>query len=44
MKMPRLCKFCDVRPTSCAGVRSCKVECDITAICPDKQDVCVSIW
>ncbi|TNM93365.1 hypothetical protein fugu_018767 [Takifugu bimaculatus] len=44
MKIPRLCKFCDVRATSCAGVRSCKVECDITAICPDKQDVCVSIW
>lgn len=44
VKIPRLCKFCDVRATRCAGVRSCKVECDITSICPDKQDVCVSIW
>lgn len=44
MKMPRLCKFCDVRATSCKGERICKVECDITSICPDKQDVCATIW
>uniref|UniRef100_A0A3Q4BJ02 Serine/threonine-protein kinase receptor n=1 Tax=Mola mola TaxID=94237 RepID=A0A3Q4BJ02_MOLML len=44
VKLSRLCKFCDVRATSCMGVKSCKVECGITSICPDKQDVCVSIW
>lgn len=44
MKLRRLCKFCDVRPTSCTGKGTCKVECEITAICPGDDDVCVSIW
>lgn len=44
IKLKRLCKFCDERVTSCQGKRTCKVECEITAICPDKQDVCVTIW
>lgn len=42
--MKKLCKFCDERVTSCAGRRTCKVECDITSICPNAQDVCVTIW
>lgn len=44
IKLRRLCKFCDERATSCQGKRTCKVECEITSICPDKQDVCVTIW
>ncbi|KAK5911089.1 hypothetical protein CgunFtcFv8_005297 [Champsocephalus gunnari] len=44
LKLSRLCKFCDVQPTACTGKGSCKVECDITAICPSNEDVCVSIW
>ncbi|XP_078123544.1 TGF-beta receptor type-2-like [Sander vitreus] len=44
MKPRRLCRFCDVRATSCTGKGSCKVECDITSICPNDDDVCVSIW
>lgn len=44
IKLKRLCKFCDERVTSCQGKRTCKVECEITSICPDKQDVCVTIW
>ncbi|XP_026155861.1 TGF-beta receptor type-2 isoform X2 [Mastacembelus armatus] len=44
MKIKRLCKFCDVQATSCTGKGSCKVECTITAICPNDEDVCVSIW
>lgn len=44
MKIKKLCKFCDERVTSCAGKRTCKVDCEITSICPDAQDVCVTIW
>uniref|UniRef100_UPI003AAFE686 TGF-beta receptor type-2-like isoform X4 n=1 Tax=Centroberyx gerrardi TaxID=166262 RepID=UPI003AAFE686 len=44
IKLRKLCKFCDEQPTSCTGTGSCKVECDITAICPHVNDVCVSIW
>ncbi|XP_039676866.1 TGF-beta receptor type-2-like [Perca fluviatilis] len=44
MKPRRLCKFCDVQATSCTGRGICKVECDITSICPNDDDVCVTIW
>ncbi|TNN34925.1 TGF-beta receptor type-2 [Liparis tanakae] len=44
MKPRMLCKFCDVRATSCTGKASCKAECEITSICPNDEDVCVSTW
>ncbi|XP_047461653.1 TGF-beta receptor type-2-like isoform X2 [Mugil cephalus] len=44
MKIRRLCKFCDVQATSCTGKGWCKVDCEITSICPHADDVCVSIW
>ncbi|XP_075868000.1 TGF-beta receptor type-2 isoform X2 [Nelusetta ayraudi] len=44
VKIRKLCKFCDERATNCTGKRTCKVDCEITAICPDVQDVCVTIW
>ncbi|XP_039876193.1 TGF-beta receptor type-2-like isoform X1 [Simochromis diagramma] len=44
MKIHKLCKFCDIQPTNCSGKGNCKVECGITSICPQKEDVCVSIW
>ncbi|KAM4725525.1 TGF-beta receptor type-2 [Anableps anableps] len=44
MKIKQLCKFCDVRATSCPGKGTCKVDCEITSICPDDNDVCVTIW
>lgn len=44
MKISKLCKFCDIQPTNCSGKGNCKVECGITSICPQKEDVCVSIW
>ncbi|KAM4630217.1 TGF-beta receptor type-2 isoform 2-T2 [Polymixia lowei] len=44
MKQRKLCKFCDVRATSCSSTGSCEAECEITSICPDPDDVCVSIW
>ncbi|XP_014909636.1 TGF-beta receptor type-2-like [Poecilia latipinna] len=40
----QLCRFCDLRATNCPGRGVCKVECDITAICPEYNEVCVSIW
>lgn len=44
LKIKKLCRFCDVRTTVCNGKGSCKVECNITSICPNDSDVCVSIW
>ncbi|KAM8839951.1 TGF-beta receptor type-2-like [Spinachia spinachia] len=44
LKPKMLCKFCDVRLTSCTGKGSCKAECEITSICPNDEDVCVSTW
>uniref|UniRef100_A0A667Y2B6 TGF-beta receptor type-2 n=1 Tax=Myripristis murdjan TaxID=586833 RepID=A0A667Y2B6_9TELE len=44
IKIKKLCKFCDTQVTNCSGTGSCKVECDITAICPHANEVCVSIW
>ncbi|CAG05723.1 unnamed protein product, partial [Tetraodon nigroviridis] len=44
LKMSKLCKFCDVRATSCTGIGSCTVGCEITSTCADKEEVCVSIW
>ncbi|XP_047240761.1 TGF-beta receptor type-2-like [Girardinichthys multiradiatus] len=43
-KINQLCKFCDVRATSCPGKGVCKVDCEITSICADDNEVCVSIW
>ncbi|XP_029022855.1 TGF-beta receptor type-2-like [Betta splendens] len=44
MKVRRLCKFCDVRPTTCPGKGSCTADCERTSICPADEDVCVTIW
>ncbi|KAJ0003461.1 hypothetical protein NQD34_008559 [Periophthalmus magnuspinnatus] len=44
LKIKRLCKFCDVRQTRCQGKGSCKVDCEITSICPNDSDICVTIW
>lgn len=44
-KLPKLCKFCDVRLSACNSTSgSCHSECERTAICPDPNEVCVSIW
>ncbi|KAM6899933.1 TGF-beta receptor type-2-like [Xenentodon cancila] len=44
MRIKRLCRFCDLEASSCPGKGSCKVDCNITAICPQDDDVCVTIW
>ncbi|KAL2080603.1 hypothetical protein ACEWY4_024396 [Coilia grayii] len=43
-KMRTLCKFCDEQPTACNNSGSCWSLCDITSICPDVDEVCVTIW
>ncbi|KAJ8000383.1 hypothetical protein DPEC_G00204250 [Dallia pectoralis] len=43
-KMSKLCKFCDLRESSCLGKESCTSECNITSICEKPNEVCVSIW
>ncbi|XP_031441910.1 TGF-beta receptor type-2-like isoform X2 [Clupea harengus] len=44
LKINMLCRFCDVRPSTCNNTGSCYSECDITAICANANEVCVSIW
>ncbi|XP_017332195.1 TGF-beta receptor type-2 isoform X2 [Ictalurus punctatus] len=41
---PKLCKFCDVQISTCNGSGTCKVNCSITAICENSDEVCVAIW
>ncbi|XP_032367684.1 TGF-beta receptor type-2 [Etheostoma spectabile] len=40
----RLCKFCDVEPSSCNGTGTCMSNCSITSTCMDINEFCVSIW
>uniref|UniRef100_A0AAY5LAE8 TGF-beta receptor type-2 n=1 Tax=Esox lucius TaxID=8010 RepID=A0AAY5LAE8_ESOLU len=42
--LSRLCKFCDLEPSSCNGMGTCSSNCSITSICTHHQEVCVSIW
>ncbi|XP_015232459.1 PREDICTED: TGF-beta receptor type-2 [Cyprinodon variegatus] len=44
LKIKQLCKFCDVRESSCPGKGVCQVDCEKTAICEHDNEVCVSIW
>ncbi|XP_036372122.1 TGF-beta receptor type-2-like [Megalops cyprinoides] len=45
-QLRKVCKFCDLQPTDCNGTDSgsCLTNCSITSICPQDDDVCVSIW
>ncbi|KAJ8013379.1 hypothetical protein DPEC_G00052660 [Dallia pectoralis] len=42
--LKKLCKFCDVLPSSCNGTGTCSSNCSITSICSLEEEVCVSIW
>ncbi|KAK2489818.1 hypothetical protein MC885_012466 [Smutsia gigantea] len=44
VKFPPLCKFCDVRSSTCDNQKSCLSNCSITAICETPHEVCVAIW
>ena len=44
MPLRKLCKFCDVEPTSCNGTGTCFSNCSITSICVEEEEICVAIW
>uniref|UniRef100_A0A8B9G1U4 Serine/threonine-protein kinase receptor n=1 Tax=Amazona collaria TaxID=241587 RepID=A0A8B9G1U4_9PSIT len=44
LQMPNLCKFCDVKVTTCSNQHQCKSNCNITSICEKNSEVCVAIW
>ncbi|KAM9022951.1 TGF-beta receptor type-2 isoform 1-T2 [Guaruba guarouba] len=44
LQMPNLCKFCDIKVTTCSNQRQCKSNCNITSICEKNSEVCVAIW
>ncbi|KAM9307666.1 TGF-beta receptor type-2 [Gastrophryne carolinensis] len=44
-KNHRLCRFCDILPTSCVvSEGDCTSVCDRNAICEKEGEVCVAIW
>ncbi|KAB0379029.1 hypothetical protein FD755_010607 [Muntiacus reevesi] len=42
VKLAQLCKFCDVRSSTCDNQKSCWSNCSITAICEKPEEVCVA--
>ncbi|XP_062981098.1 TGF-beta receptor type-2 [Elgaria multicarinata webbii] len=44
IKLPALCRFCDVKLTSCRNEGHCYSRCNLTAICADKNEVCAAVW
>ncbi|CAO2633287.1 TGF-beta receptor type-2 [Lemmus lemmus] len=44
VKLSQLCKFCDVRSSTCDNQKSCMSNCSITAICEKPHEVCVAVW
>nr|XP_056713375.1 TGF-beta receptor type-2 [Euleptes europaea] len=39
-----LCKFCDVRATTCTNEGYCLSDCNITSICENVNEVCAAVW
>ncbi|XP_004857876.1 TGF-beta receptor type-2 isoform X4 [Heterocephalus glaber] len=44
VKFSQLCKFCDVRSSTCDNQKSCMSNCSITSICEKSHEVCVAVW
>ncbi len=44
IRLPQLCKFCDVEASDCKGTGTCESNCSITSICADADEICVAIW
>ncbi|XP_028281317.1 TGF-beta receptor type-2 [Parambassis ranga] len=40
----KLCRFCDVMPSSCSGTGTCASSCDRSSICANSTEFCVAIW
>ncbi|XP_074840501.1 TGF-beta receptor type-2 isoform X2 [Carettochelys insculpta] len=43
-KLHALCKFCDVKATTCTNQGRCNSNCSITSICEHKNEICVAVW
>ncbi|KAF4799345.1 TGF-beta receptor type-2 [Turdus rufiventris] len=43
LKMPNLCKFCDIKVTTCTNQHQCRSNCNITSICEKNSEVCVAV-
>ncbi|XP_064199865.1 TGF-beta receptor type-2 isoform X1 [Anguilla rostrata] len=43
-KMRNLCKFCELKASTCEDTGTCFSKCGITSICDQLDEVCVSIW
>ncbi|XP_007422895.1 TGF-beta receptor type-2 isoform X1 [Python bivittatus] len=43
-KMRKLCKFCDVKLTTCTNEGHCCSNCNITAICEGENEICAAVW
>uniref|UniRef100_A0A670YVA1 TGF-beta receptor type-2 n=1 Tax=Pseudonaja textilis TaxID=8673 RepID=A0A670YVA1_PSETE len=43
-KMGKLCKFCDVKLTTCTNEGHCCSNCNITSICEHKNEICAAVW
>lgn len=39
-----LCKFCDVKPTTCTSEGRCTSGCNITSICVNETEICAAVW
>jgi len=44
LQLPRLCKFCDIKATTCSNQDQCKSNCNITSICEKNNEVCAAVW
>uniref|UniRef100_A0A7N8WKJ8 TGF-beta receptor type-2 n=1 Tax=Mastacembelus armatus TaxID=205130 RepID=A0A7N8WKJ8_9TELE len=44
LPLHQLCRFCDLRLSSCSGAGTCMSNCNITSICLQAFEVCVAIW
>ncbi|KAG8442905.1 hypothetical protein GDO86_011641, partial [Hymenochirus boettgeri] len=44
LTIKKLCKFCDVRNTTCENQDQCESVCEITSICEKDEEICVAIW
>ncbi|XP_026537124.1 TGF-beta receptor type-2 isoform X3 [Notechis scutatus] len=42
--MRKLCKFCDVKLTTCTNEGHCCSNCNITSICEHKNEICAAVW
>ncbi|KAI4905679.1 hypothetical protein NFI96_019333 [Prochilodus magdalenae] len=42
--LKQLCKFCDKVASSCNATGTCTSDCEITSICANPGEVCVSAW